>query len=156
LESSLGCLLCGKCLVSSSVTLIEGCGTGPNSPVWGAAGCSPGAGAEKTGCGLIGELVCRIGGPGFTSYCACGAAVDTPCVVAPPKGREATIFEIPTARRMNPTYVQNPNGEPPRNGEKIKLKKFNATIPPPIMLSRTPFAISCCFSISTGWIIGGA
>ena len=40
-------------------------------------------------------------------------------------GREATIFETPTARKMNPINVQNPKGDPPRNGpEKMKQKKI--------------------------------
>jgi hypothetical protein len=80
-----------------------------------------------------------------------------PCAFPEFNGREAIIFEIPTASKINPINVQNPKGEPPRKGpEKMKLKKFNATIPPPMMLSRTPFAISRCFSSSIGWGIGGA
>src|SRR5215472_3057212 len=97
LGSSCGALPWGKCLVSSSVTLIEGCRTGSSSPVRGAAG-SPDAGAEKTGCGLVD----RVGGLGLISYGACGVGAGDTGAFAAFGGREAIILEIPTPRRMNP------------------------------------------------------
>jgi hypothetical protein len=65
------------------------------------------------------------------------------------------IFEIPIASRTNPMKVQNPKGEPPRNGpERMKLKKLNATMPPPMMLKRTPFAMARCLWTSSECGIG--
>src|SRR5262249_17307882 len=99
LESSCGGLLCGKCLVSSSVTLSEGLLTGSSSVVRGAAG-STAAGAEKTGCGFAGL---REPVP-----CGWGAGV-----LAARGGRELIIFEIPTASRTKPIKLQKPKGDPP-------------------------------------------
>jgi hypothetical protein len=72
--------------------------------------------------------------------------------------REAMIFEIPIASKMNPMKVKHPKGESPRNGpEKMKPKNFNATMPPPTTLKPTPTPLSLarCLSASSGYDIGG-